>query len=57
MSIEELMKRSKGFKQKLYSLDDIKQASLLIERCVEWAPEKRLTARDALQHKFFESIL
>ena len=56
MSIEELMKRSKGFMRKCYSLEDIKQASSLIEKCVEWAPEKRIKARDALQHSFFISI-
>lgn len=54
MSIEELMKKSKAFKDKLFSLEDIKQASSLIEKCVEWAPEKRIKAKDALLHSFFD---
>lgn len=36
-----------------YSATDIKQAADLINKCLMWVPEDRVTASQAMQHPFF----
>jgi len=36
-----------------YTEKDLMEAAKLIEKCLMWLPRDRLTAADAMQHKFF----
>lgn len=37
-----------------YDLKDIEFASNLINRCLMWVPEDRITAQDAFNHEFLK---
>ena len=61
----ELLKRNKDFgkvdfevlmskiRSSSYTLQDVKDAANLIERCLEWVPSHRISASAALSHPFF----
>ena len=63
--VMELLKRNKDFgkvefdvllskiRNSSYADQDIKDAAHLIDRCLEWVPNKRISASAALSHPFF----
>lgn len=48
-----MLKTSPGFvKHGLYQEKDLKEAAQLIESCLRWIPEHRITAEQAIKHPF-----
>jgi len=39
---------------KIYKLNDIKHIANLLEKLLEWDPNKRITCEEALKHPFFK---
>jgi|JI9StandDraft_1071089.scaffolds.fasta_scaffold420307_1 mitogen-activated protein kinase 15 len=39
-----------------YSKTDLKNASDLLEKMIQWDPTKRISAEMALEHKFFDGL-
>ena len=53
MNLFEMFKSSPAFhKQKIYTENDLKDAVDLVEKCLKWVPKDRISADDALLHKF-----
>lgn len=55
ISIFELLKKCPGFTKNFYDEYDLKEAANLIEKCLDWIPHKRISAKDALKSNFLKN--
>ena len=55
--MSDLLMSTRAYLQKgLYKEKDLRDAADLIQKCVTWVPNNRLTAEEALAHPFLVSL-
>lgn len=52
LNIFDLLRSTSAYSDGFYKDEDLKDAADLIEACLTWLPKDRISAKDAMSHKF-----